>query len=111
MTTNNILSLEITDEKKKKMNGELYEKHLQEILVRENERGEFEKVVRERTSYYYPKDRNGIPDLNWRSRIWDEWSDDSEVLKKRLSLFWDFIIKNKNHYLLIGKPLWTTTNA
>jgi hypothetical protein len=59
------MKLKVIKELKLKINNKLVEKKAQESLVYENKgKRKYERVIKTRNTYYYPKDENGIPDLN-----------------------------------------------
>ncbi|WP_322632324.1 hypothetical protein [endosymbiont DhMRE of Dentiscutata heterogama] len=74
------------------INNKLVEKKIEEVLVYKNEgKRKYQRVIKTRNTYYYPKDENGIPDLNWRNR---SRSYDSNNIGEKVPLFSDLIINN-----------------
>ena len=72
-----------------KFKGKLVEKKIQKVKVYNNEgKRKYERVIGFRNTYYYPKDKNRMPDLNWSNRN----QDNNDY--KNPSLFSDVIISN-----------------
>lgn len=96
-----MVTLKLTETKTLEVNNKLVEKITREAEVCKNEgKEEYRKSVENYAIYFCPKDKNsGVPDLNWANRSWDKWDDNTNVLKKRLSLFWDLIKNNHNKLL------------
>jgi len=73
-------------------NNKVVEKITREIKVYKNkDKRKYQRVIRTKNTYYYPKDENGVPILNWKNRIWDDSFDN---IGERVPLFSDFIISN-----------------
>ena len=60
-----MVTLKLTETKKLEFNDKLVEKITREVKVYKNKgKRKYERIIGTRNTYYCPKDKNGIPDLN-----------------------------------------------
>jgi len=86
MTKRSNLSKNTT--KNLEVNGKLVETTTQEIFIFKNEKGEFIKKVRNITTYFFPKDENGMPIFDFWNNLgyWREKNKNSRLFEDLINI-------------------------